>query len=86
MDPAAFGDPEELLARHDLFVTEFSRIPAASDSGGVVVPGTPERRAETETASGIAILDSIVGDLTRVSEMTGVPLPQHERSATIEMK
>ena len=69
----AFIDPAEYRARIDDWIRTFRASRPAAGSAGVLVPGDPERRAESErTINGVPLPPAVIADLREVGERIGV--------------
>ncbi len=73
LDPAAFGEPDEIGARVTDLGAEITGLPAAVGGPGVRLPG--ERRVRStahRAAEGIPLLPPILADLDAIAGRTGV--------------
>ncbi len=69
-----FMDPPEFKQRIDEWIRTFRATKPAPGTDGVLIPGDPERAAETERRkNGIPLVLPVVEELREVSRMTGVP-------------
>jgi len=69
----AFRDPAEFKGQIDALVRTLRRTRPAPGTSGPLVPGDPEREAETERkARGIPLLPPVVADLRDVAKRTGI--------------
>jgi LDH2 family malate/lactate/ureidoglycolate dehydrogenase len=70
----AFIDPDEFGRQMDDWVRTFRNTKPAPGTAGVVIPGDPERQAESERRDGgIPLLSAVVADLRAISSLTGIP-------------
>lgn len=69
-----FIDPAEFRRQMDDWIRTMRATKPAEGASGVVIPGDPERQAETERQfGGIPLLPAVVTDLRDVAARTGVP-------------
>lgn len=69
-----FIEPVEFKRQVDDWIRTFRATKPAPGTGGVVIPGDPERHAEAERrVSGIPILIPVVEDLREIGKATGIP-------------
>ncbi len=70
----AFRDPAEFKAQIDDLVRTLRKTRPAPGTSGPLIPGDPEREAESERArTGIPLLPAVVEELRQISRQTGVP-------------
>jgi LDH2 family malate/lactate/ureidoglycolate dehydrogenase len=70
----AFIDPGEFRAQIDEYVRTLRATKPAAGTSGPLVPGDPEREAETErSANGIPLVLPVVEDLREISRASGIP-------------
>ena len=75
MQIEGFIDPTEFKQQIDDLVRTFRATQAAPGQDQVLLPGDPERIAETErSATGIPLVEAVTTDLRRISKATGIPL------------
>jgi len=71
----AFRDPDEFKAQIDDLVRTLRKTRPAPGTSGPLLPGDPEREAETERErTGIPLLPAVVADLRVIAQQTGVAL------------
>jgi L-2-hydroxycarboxylate dehydrogenase (NAD+) len=71
----AFRDPLEFKAQIDDLVRTLRKTRPAPGTRGPLLPGDPEREAESERAlRGVPLLPAVVDDLRAISKQAGVPL------------
>jgi LDH2 family malate/lactate/ureidoglycolate dehydrogenase len=71
----AFIDTDEFKSQIDEYVRTLRGTKPAPGSDGPLVPGDPEREAETlRSESGIPLVLPVVDDLRAISRATGIPL------------
>jgi uncharacterized oxidoreductase len=76
VDPAAFGNPVAYTRLVDDALEAAKRQPPADGVTEVLVPGEPEQRARARRSrDGIPLAVTTWGDLGKVAERFGVPLP-----------
>ena len=69
-----FIDPDEFKRQIDEWIRTFRATKPAPGTGGVVIPGDPERLAEAERrVTGVPLSPAVVTDLGDISARTGVP-------------
>jgi LDH2 family malate/lactate/ureidoglycolate dehydrogenase len=69
-----FADPAEFRRQMDDWIRTFRATRPAPDTAGVVIPGDPERAAESERRiTGIPLLPTVVADLRDIAAKTGIP-------------
>ena len=70
----AFIEPLEFKRQIDDWIRTFRKTSPAPGTDGPLIPGDPEREAESQRkASGVPLVSAVVSDLRAVSVMTGVP-------------
>lgn len=70
----AFTDPDEFKRQVDDWVRTMRSTKPAPDTNGPLIPGDPEREAETiRRTAGIPLVAAVVNDLRDVSQETGIP-------------
>jgi L-2-hydroxycarboxylate dehydrogenase (NAD+) len=70
-----FIDPNEFRRQMDEWIRTMRATKPAPGTNGVIIPGDPERLAETERRkTGIPLLPAVVADLRDISNRTGIPL------------
>jgi LDH2 family malate/lactate/ureidoglycolate dehydrogenase len=73
----AFRDAGEFKTQIDDLVRTLRATRPAPGTNGPLIPGDPEREAESERArTGIPLLPAVIEDLREVSRQTGVPFDQ----------
>jgi LDH2 family malate/lactate/ureidoglycolate dehydrogenase len=76
VDPAAFGDPARYAELVDAALDAAKRQAPADGVTEVLVPGEPEARARAERSrAGIPLPAATWGELAKVADRFGVPLP-----------
>ncbi len=74
MQIAAFLDVDEFKNQIDDWITTFRNTSPQPNSPGVLIPGDPERLAESERISGgIPLVMPVVEELRDISQQTGIP-------------
>lgn len=69
-----FIEPDDFKRQMDDWIRTFRGTRPAPNTGGVVIPGDPEREAEAHRrAHGIPLLMPVVEDLREMSRATGIP-------------
>jgi LDH2 family malate/lactate/ureidoglycolate dehydrogenase len=69
-----FIDPVEFKRQIDEWVRVFRATKPRPGTPGVVIPGDPERLAETERrVSGVPLSAAVVADLRDIAAKTGIP-------------
>ena len=69
-----FIDPDEFKRQIDEWIRTFRATKPAPGTGGVVIPGDPERLAEAERrVTGVPLNPAVVTDLRDISARTGMP-------------
>ena len=69
-----FIDPAEFRRQMDDWVRTMRATRPAPGTGGVVIPGDPEREAAAaRAATGVPLLPAVVADLRGVAADTGIP-------------
>jgi len=70
----AFIDPDEFKRQVDDWIRTFRQTKPAPGTDGPIIPGDPEREAESvRRESGIPLVAAVVEDLREVAEISGVP-------------
>lgn len=70
-----FIEPTEFKRQIDDLIRTLRGTRPAPGTEGPLLPGDPEREAETErSANGIPLVDAVVADLREMSAATGIPL------------
>ena len=70
----AFVDPDEFKRQVDDWIRTFRQTRPAPGTDGPIIPGDPEREAESvRRESGIPLVAAVVEDLREVAEISGVP-------------
>ena len=70
----AFIDPDEFKRQVDDWIRTFRQTRPAPGTDGPIIPGDPEREAESvRRESGIPLVAAVVEDLREVAEISGVP-------------
>ncbi|WP_448519834.1 Ldh family oxidoreductase [Rhodoflexus sp.] len=70
-----FMDVEEFKRQIDDWIRTFRATKPAPGTGGVLIPGDPEREAEAiRSKEGIPLIQAVVDDLQDISRQTGIPL------------
>jgi len=70
----AFIDPDEFKSQIDDWIETFRNTKPQPDSPGVVIPGDPEREAETiRSEQGIPLIGPVIDELRDISKQTGIP-------------
>lgn len=73
MQIAGFADPDEFRRRVDEWVRAFRAAKPAPGVPAVLVPGDPERLAETERrVTGVPLPAAVVADLRDIAQRTGI--------------
>ena len=68
-------DPDEFKSRIDEYVRTLRGTKPAPGTDGPLVPGDPERAAETaRAAQGVPLVMPVVEDLRTISRATGIAL------------
>ena len=76
MQIAAFVDPDEFKRQIDDYVRTFRGTRPAPGTAGPILPGDPEREAETvRTKEGVPVAGTVLADLRVIAERTGIDLP-----------
>jgi len=69
-----FIDPDEFKRQVDEWIRVFRATRAAPGTSGPLIPGDPEREAESvRSKQGIPLLPAVVNDLRNIAGKTGVP-------------
>jgi LDH2 family malate/lactate/ureidoglycolate dehydrogenase len=69
-----FIDADEFKRQIDEWVRVFRATKPAQGSPGVVIPGDPERQAESERrVKGVPLVPAVVDDLRDIADRTGIP-------------
>jgi L-2-hydroxycarboxylate dehydrogenase (NAD+) len=69
-----FIEPDEFKRQIDEWIRVFRATKPAPGTGGPLIPGDPERKAETmRSKHGIPLVPAVVSDLRDISAKTGVP-------------
>ena len=75
MQIAGFIDKDEFKNQIDEWIKVFRNTKPAPGTNGPLIPGDPEREAETiRGKKGIPLLKPVVDDLLDISKQTGIPL------------
>jgi LDH2 family malate/lactate/ureidoglycolate dehydrogenase len=75
IDPAAFGSPDEFMARVQKFVAQIKESKKAPGVEEILVPGEPEfRTREKRLREGIPIADEVWAELEKIAEELGIDL------------
>ena len=70
----AFIDPDEFKRQIDDWIRTFRKTQPAPETDGPLIPGDPEREAETiRRIEGIPPVMPVVEDLREISKQSGVP-------------
>ena len=70
----AFIDPDEFKRQIDDWIRTFRKTQPAPETDGPLIPGDPEREAETiRRIEGIPLVMPVVEDLREISKQSGVP-------------
>jgi len=70
----AFIEPDEFKRQIDDWIRTFRKTRPAPGTDGPIIPGDPEREAETiRRTQGIPLLIPVVEDLREISKQTGIP-------------
>jgi LDH2 family malate/lactate/ureidoglycolate dehydrogenase len=70
-----FMDVTEFKRQIDDWIRTFRATKPAPGTGGVLIPGDPEREAEAiRSKEGIPLIQAVVDDLLDISRQTGIPL------------
>ena len=70
----AFVDPAEFKRQVDDYIRTFRDTRPAPGTEGPLIPGDPEREAESERrAAGIPLVMPVIDDLRHISGETGIP-------------
>jgi LDH2 family malate/lactate/ureidoglycolate dehydrogenase len=70
----AFRPVDEYKSHMDHWIRGFRSATPIDETQPVLVPGDPEREAESDRmVSGIPLMDSVVVDLNALSQRLGVP-------------
>ena len=73
----AFRPAEDFLNNMDIWIRAFREAPSIEGQPAVVIPGDPERIAETERKkNGIPIIEKVVEDLRQLGEKMNVVFPE----------
>lgn len=71
---SAFIDPDEFKMQIDDWISTFRATEPAPGTDGPLIPGDPEREAESIRAiNGIPLLQPVIDDLRHISKATGIP-------------
>jgi L-2-hydroxycarboxylate dehydrogenase (NAD+) len=71
----AFIEPDEFRNQIDDWIETFRATPPQPGTGGVLIPGDPERLAESERrVTGIPLIEPVVDELRDISQKTGISL------------
>jgi LDH2 family malate/lactate/ureidoglycolate dehydrogenase len=74
MDIDGFIDKKEFKRQIDEWIRVFRRTKPAPGTGGPLIPGDPEREAETvRSKTGIPLLQPVLDDLLDIAKKTGIP-------------
>lgn len=74
MDIEGFIDRDEFKRQIDDWIRTFRKTKPAPGTTGPLIPGDPEREAEsTRSKNGIPLLQPVVDDLIDISRQTGIP-------------
>jgi LDH2 family malate/lactate/ureidoglycolate dehydrogenase len=80
MEIDGFEDVEVFKKRIDHWIDVFRKTKPAAGHQAVLIPGDPEREAESvRSAHGIPVIEAVVNDLKEISAMTGIPLEMPAR-------
>lgn len=80
MQIEAFIDVDEFKRQMDDWIRTMRATKPQPGSDGVLIPGDPEREAESHRRQhGIPLLPAVVADLQRISKASGIPLGQSIR-------
>jgi L-2-hydroxycarboxylate dehydrogenase (NAD+) len=71
-----FIDPEEFRRQVDDWIRVFRATKPAPGTSGPLIPGDPERDAETDRRkNGVPLIEPVIADLRAISKETGIPFP-----------
>ncbi|GAB1445505.1 Ldh family oxidoreductase [Flammeovirgaceae bacterium] len=76
MEIDGFMEVQEFKKRIDEWISVMRNTKPAKGTGGVLIPGDPERMEEIKRKKdGIPLNASVIADLKTISEQTGIPFP-----------